>query len=193
MKADAAAAGSSPYYQLAEPPREHGMEEAPAEGTPFHAQVVAYANQLQAQQQKVAGDSNSDSGSTEGAPALRASEGAPVQRRAAGEYDDYFRHDRYGMRSGSSEGRSARAGCCCGTAVGNNVQFWRTSPRAKIFPQICIWGPDWPCMFVTYALLIAPSIAFLIYVAPNIHPVVVALGVVLCITAVCLFTFTNAR
>lgn len=55
-----------------------------------------------------------------------------------------------------------------------------------------MWGPDWPCMLVTYALLVAPTIAFLIYVAPNLHEAVIAGGVLLCLLAITMFTITAA-
>lgn len=198
---EGAGAPLEPYYQLIDPPTAATRRASPSSGrmldgqaptgtTTYHAQVVAYASQMKVQQVQTDDAHSDSSGGTDSGQ--RSAEGAPMQRRAAADYDDYFRHDRY-SRNGSSEYKSSRAGCCCGVAVGNNVQFWRTSPQARLFPRVCMWGPDWPCMFVTYALLIGPSIAFLLFVAPNLHPAVVAFGVILCLVAVAMFTVTNAR
>ena len=204
MKVEGTGAPLEPYYQLVDPPAVptatrrasptsgRMLDGQVPTGPTYHAQVIAYASQMKAQQGQ-ADDAHSDSsGGADSASGQRSAEGAPMQRRAAADYDDYFRHDRY-SRNGSSEYKSSRAGCCCGVAVGNNVQFWRLSPQARLFPRVCMWGPDWPCMFVTYALLIGPSIAFLLFVAPNLHPAVVAFGVILCLLAVAMFTVTNAR
>jgi hypothetical protein len=48
---------------------------------------------------------------------------------------------------------------------------------ARTWPRVCIVGPDWPMLCVTYALIIAPSLAWLALVAPFLHPGVVAGGV----------------
>ena len=185
---------SGSYFQLTDSEKDSSMQ--PEEPTAYDARVMAYASQMRENQTTTSVFENSASSSDssgDAAPALRGPEGAPTLRRPPADYDDYFRYGRSGRQRGSSEGRSERAGCCCGRAVGNNVEFYRLSPRAKVFPRVCMWGPDWPCMFVTYALLIVPAIAFLVYVAPNLHAAVVALGVLICLFAVSVFTVTNAR
>jgi hypothetical protein len=38
-------------------------------------------------------------------------------------------------------------------------------------------GPEWTCMFVTYGLIIVPTVFFLINVALRLHPLVTVVGV----------------
>jgi len=37
------------------------------------------------------------------------------------------------------------------------------------FPRVCVIGPDWPCLCVTFGLIIAPSIAWFIALAPRVN------------------------
>ena len=57
---------------------------------------------------------------------------------------------------------------CCpfprsGGELGNFV-WLGGRPAAKYFPLLCLVGPDWVCMCVTYLLIIGPSVAFLVLV-----------------------------
>ncbi len=58
--------------------------------------------------------------------------------------------------------------CCCGTRNGNVVLFYRCKPTSRVFPFVCMLGPDWHCLVCTYALILVPSVAFayLMYVSP---------------------------
>jgi hypothetical protein len=47
---------------------------------------------------------------------------------------------------------------------------------ARTWPRVCIVGPDWPMLCVTYALIVAPTLAWLALIAPFLHAAVVAGG-----------------
>ena len=51
-------------------------------------------------------------------------------------------------------------------------------------------GPEWPCMFVTFAFIIVPSVFFFKNVAINLHPAVVVFGVLTLLATLISFTFT---
>jgi len=89
--------------------------------------------------------------------------------------------------------------CPFGTAQGNTLALWgvnrlpssapsyQGTGRAKInewigaefvydsgssyakFPRVCVIGPDWPCLCVTFGLIIAPSLAWFIGLAPRVN------------------------
>lgn len=51
-------------------------------------------------------------------------------------------------------------------------------------------GPDWPCLCVTYSLVIVPSVAFLIWIAPPLHPAIIAVEVLLLVGTLVALTLT---
>ena len=62
---------------------------------------------------------------------------------------------------------------CCARVAKNWLICGRKRGR---WPATCFVGPDWPCMCCTYSLILAPSGAFLVLVAPRVHAAVVAGG-----------------
>jgi hypothetical protein len=57
-----------------------------------------------------------------------------------------------------------------------------------------IVGPDWPCSIFTYLLICVPSLAFLVAIAPQLHPAIAAVGAVLalmCVGFLALTGFSN--
>lgn len=73
---------------------------------------------------------------------------------------------------------------CCpsprtGGWVGHNVYFYGHI-KMGYFPLFCMAGPDWNCLIVTYLLVFAPWIAFLILRSPSLHIVVQVVSYVLC-------------
>lgn len=58
------------------------------------------------------------------------------------------------------------------------------------FPWTVVVGPDWPCLCFTYLLIMGPSLAFLVLVAPTLHPAVAAVGAILAASAVCALSLT---
>ena len=82
----------------------------------------------------------------------------------------------------------ARLGCCANARIGNTIVLYRANKSAMRFPKLCMVGPDYPCMSVTYLLVTAPSIAFLVFVAPFLHVAVMIVGIVL--LAVTLFALS---
>ena len=91
------------------------------------------------------------------------------------------------------EGRRVAASvsvCPCGRRMGNTLTLYAAGPRATRFPYLFMIGPDWPCMTSTYALITVPSTIFLIFVAPRLHPAVVAIGALLAANALFWFSLT---
>lgn len=111
---------------------------------------------------------------------------AAVSARApgvGGEDDDDFHAVPQGRVAGTA------AACKpCGTLHGNVIQLW--GPRTGRFPRSCQWGPDWPCNLVTFALILGPSIPFLILVAPEMHIAVIIVGLVLLLFALAMLSLT---
>ena len=62
---------------------------------------------------------------------------------------------------------------CCARVAKNWLICGRKRGR---WPFQWFVGPDWPCMCVTYSLILAPSGAFLVLVAARLHVAVVVLG-----------------
>ncbi len=60
----------------------------------------------------------------------------------------------------SSDGFDAMSACCCGQRSGNVIRFYSCGPGSRIFPLVCMLGPDWPCLLCTYGLILVPSLAF---------------------------------
>ena len=62
--------------------------------------------------------------------------------------------------------------CSCGKRNGNTLMLYRLSEEARTWPKVWIVGPDWPCLCITFSLILAPSIAFFIFVASTMHTAV---------------------
>ncbi len=54
--------------------------------------------------------------------------------------------------------------CCCGESNGNTLAFYRRHAGAELFPRTMVIGPDWPCLCITFFLVLAPTVAFLVLV-----------------------------
>ena len=52
------------------------------------------------------------------------------------------------------------------------------SASRRRFPAVCMVGPDWPCLICSFALILVPSVIFLVYISQEQHPFVLAGGVV---------------
>jgi len=61
--------------------------------------------------------------------------------------------------------------------------------RSK-FPYQCFVGPDWPCMMITYLLIIIPTVLFIHNVAVLWGPAVIVITVLLLLTTLILFSLT---
>lgn len=73
--------------------------------------------------------------------------------------------------------------------VGNSILLY--GRKDAHFPFHAFVGPEWPCMCVTYALIIVPSILFFTNVAmlwPN--PAVLAVGILTFLLVLCAFSAT---
>ena len=60
--------------------------------------------------------------------------------------------------------------------------------KRSYFPMQCFVGPDWPCMMITYCLILVPSGLFLVYVASQIHIAVVAVTLATFLSTCCAFS-----
>lgn len=70
---------------------------------------------------------------------------------------------------------------CGPRRIGRSVLLYgRKNTR---FPFQCFVGPDWPCMLVTYTLMIVPSVLFMHNIGPYYSPVVTAICTLLLVTA----------
>ena len=91
-------------------------------------------------------------------------------------------HDRYSgaMGAGGRGGSVAAsvAACPCGRLSGNTVTLCGGGGSATSFPRVAMVGPDWPCLCITYGMVLGPGTAFLAFVAPHLHAAVVAVGAV---------------
>jgi hypothetical protein len=74
------------------------------------------------------------------------------------------------------------AGCPCGVTSGNTITLFRTHPGATLFPRVMILGPDYPCLCMTFAIIIGAWLAFLILLGPRLHAAVTACGVLVFLT-----------
>jgi hypothetical protein len=77
---------------------------------------------------------------------------------------------------------------CVPHRIGNMILLF--GKRTSGFPYHLIIGPEWPCMLVTYSLIIVPTIFFLINVASLLGPIVISLGVFILFLTVSAFTCT---
>jgi DHHC palmitoyltransferase len=47
---------------------------------------------------------------------------------------------------------------------GNSVFLYRSTISSKVWPFLCILGPDWPCnLFITFPIMILPGFFFLVF------------------------------
>lgn len=61
---------------------------------------------------------------------------------------------------------------CMPHRVGRMVIWcWGRNPYDKVMPCTFFTGPDWPCMCVTYALILVPSVLFYWHVVPSLGTV----------------------
>lgn len=67
---------------------------------------------------------------------------------------------------------------CCGRPQYVGRMILLCGHKDSRFPLHCLVGPDWPCMLITYALVSAPTISFLILIAARISWIIVMLGLV---------------
>ncbi len=83
--------------------------------------------------------------------------------------------------------------CCpCGTSTGNVLFLYRSERLPRVFPFTCAIGPDWPCLCITFGLILAPSIAFFVFVAPEVHVAVLVLGILTMLGLIGALTVTAA-
>ena len=87
-------------------------------------------------------------------------------------------------RSQREEGSGARGeihvdvgGSSTQPAKDGDAGLFYSPARLRSWPRVCIIGPDWPCLCVTFGLVLVPSLAWLVLVAPQVHPVLLACGV----------------
>jgi hypothetical protein len=85
-------------------------------------------------------------------------------------------HDRY--RGGGGSVAASVAACPRGRLSGNTVTLCGGGGGATSFPRVAMVGPDWPCLCITYGMVLGPATAFLAFVAPHLHAAVVAVGAV---------------
>lgn len=110
-----------------------------------------------------------------------------------GDDDDDSGHPCGGMKrdgAGNVPSAPAIACCCCGTFNGNVVTLCRRAPGARRWPSVCMTGPDWTCLCLTYALVVGCWVAFLAAVAPNLHDGVLGGGIVLMLLTLLALTLT---
>ena len=80
-----------------------------------------------------------------------------------------------GRRRVDTDGRTRTDRCHACTTVGKHtLLFGRKRSR---FPAQLMVGPDWQCMLCTYALIITPTVFFLLGVASNMPLPVLVVGV----------------
>ena len=79
-----------------------------------------------------------------------------------------------------------RSGCCM--KVGKSTLL--CGPKSSFFPCQLFVGPEWYCMFVTYALIVVLTVFFLVNVATDLGPPVLIIGTVSCAITVILFSAT---
>lgn len=72
--------------------------------------------------------------------------------------------------------------------VGNHILI--CGRRSSYFPFQLFVGPDWPCMVVTYALIVTPTVFFIINVAADWGASVVVVSTITCLTTLCFFSAT---
>lgn len=80
--------------------------------------------------------------------------------------------------------------CCCGRTNGNVLTVYRRTVESKRWPFVMMIGPDWPCLLVTYTLVLSCWLAFLVALAPRLHPGVVAGGAVCMLLTTFVLTLT---
>lgn len=112
------------------------------------------------------GSSSSSSGSGSGGPGV------------GGYYTPAAAHPQQIVYDPSSNATTSGAvkACCCGAPNGNTRRLCSLlGPKSRLFPGTCVIGPDYPCLFVTYALLLGPTLAFIILCAPSLHVAVIVI------------------
>ena len=77
---------------------------------------------------------------------------------------------------------------CIPHRIGNMILLF--GKKSTGFPYHLLIGPEWPCMIVTYSLIIIPTLFFLLNVASLLGPIVIALGVCILFFTVCAFSCT---
>jgi hypothetical protein len=60
--------------------------------------------------------------------------------------------------------------------IGNSILLY--GRRADRFPYHAMIGPDWPCMLVTYALIVVPTVFFIYDVGSVVGWWVILLGTI---------------
>lgn len=73
---------------------------------------------------------------------------------------------------------------------GNVMTFYRCKRESRIFPSVCLWGPDWPCNICTWLLILGPTIPFQALVAWRLHIGVTLAGLVLAFFALFMLAAT---
>jgi DHHC palmitoyltransferase len=73
---------------------------------------------------------------------------------------------------------------------GNVMTFYRCKRDSRIFPYVCLWGPDWPCNLCTWVLILGPTIPFQALVAWRLHIGVTLAGLVLAFFAISMLAAT---
>ena len=53
--------------------------------------------------------------------------------------------------------------CLCGSKNGSVVTLYKCGQERTYFPFACVVGPHWPCILVTTACIIVPSVIIIIY------------------------------
>ena len=72
--------------------------------------------------------------------------------------------------------------------IGNMILLW--GKRSTTYPFQLLVGPEWPCMLVTYTLIIIPSVLFIRNVCITWGPVLVTLGCISTLALLCAFSAT---
>lgn len=72
--------------------------------------------------------------------------------------------------------------------IGNTILVY--GQRSTKFPKQLVVGPDWPCMLVTYALIIVPTIFFILDVAELLHVAVIIITILTCLVTLLFFSMT---
>lgn len=62
--------------------------------------------------------------------------------------------------------------------------------RPRSWPFICMIGPDWPCLLITFGLIFGPTIAFLALISVHMHPAIMGVSILtlLCLVVALLLT-----
>mmetsp|Transcript_30764 Transcript_30764/g.38553 ORF Transcript_30764/g.38553 Transcript_30764/m.38553 type:complete len:211 (-) Transcript_30764:69-701(-) len=78
----------------------------------------------------------------------------------------------------------------CGPPKRIGKTYWLCGRKQSLFPFTCLIGPDWPCMLLTYFLIIGIPFVFLYFAAFKVHWSVGVAGIVLDASLILCYSMT---